>query len=128
MNPLPQAVRALVAGAEKVEELFGGWPRFHDAEVLRIALDREGPTMETVLRAFGPAGICTVTLVASGVDEVDLNGFNHQNVLADLSLDTLERAGAIRLCVGLEGVFGVRGSFLCDRLSVNRCERVAVRL
>lgn len=30
----------VIAGAELLTSLFGAWPSFHDAEVLRLALDR----------------------------------------------------------------------------------------
>ena len=38
-----------------LESIFGRWPSFHDAEMLRVVLDRsgdEGPTLEAVIRVF----------------------------------------------------------------------------
>lgn len=120
MNTLPVELRGLVQGAEKVEELFGGWPRFHDAEVMRLELNREGPTLVMALRVFGPnrGPVAEVLFTAERIHEVELGGFNHQNVLADLVLDVTERDGAVSLHAALEGIFGLTGSFECDRLVV----------
>jgi immunity protein 50 of polymorphic toxin system len=38
-----------------LESIFGRWPSFHDAEVLRVVLDRsgdEGPTLEAAIHVF----------------------------------------------------------------------------
>jgi len=48
----------LVEGSQKVEDIFGEWPSFHDAEVLEVTLDREardavrGPTIRFTVHAF----------------------------------------------------------------------------
>jgi immunity protein 50 of polymorphic toxin system len=77
-------------------ERFGGWPSFHDAEVLSLRIDRyhdrpfgDRPpslTLEVQLATAPGVGADnevppTVTLVFSGVGDLDLEGFNHQNVL-----------------------------------------------
>jgi hypothetical protein len=36
-NAIPQ-----IDGAQEVSAIFGGWPSFHDAEVLQLALVRDG--------------------------------------------------------------------------------------
>jgi hypothetical protein len=36
-------IRSLVRNASLLTNIFGGWPSFHDAEVLELRLDRNGP-------------------------------------------------------------------------------------
>jgi hypothetical protein len=45
----------LVENAAALTKIFGKWPTFHDAEVLRIVLDRagdDGPTIEAQIHVF----------------------------------------------------------------------------
>ncbi len=46
-----------IAGAERVLDIFGAWPSFHDAEVLSLRLDRSGlsggPELEAEIHVFG---------------------------------------------------------------------------
>lgn len=49
----------VVENAAALEAIFGRWPSFHDAEVLRVALDRsgdDGPTLELVVHVFVMTG------------------------------------------------------------------------
>ena len=76
----------------------GRVPSFHDAEVLVLELDRGGATCRLRVHAFeitnevDPAGYCVlarhalVSFVLSGVTDLELAGFNHQNVLSGLSI------------------------------------------
>src|SRR5262245_26846346 len=90
--------------AEELLSIFGGWPSFHDAEVLRVSLDRsgsEGPTLEAVIHVFemtsevdskGFYVLTNHTEVSLKFTEVSLSRcqwFNHQNVLASLEVDEL---------------------------------------
>ncbi len=41
-----------IVGADRLASRFGGWPSFHDAEVVRLMLDRNGangPTAEMLV-------------------------------------------------------------------------------
>ena len=90
-----------IRGAEQVTAIFGYWPSFHDAEVLRVALSREpttadgpAPLLEMDIYTFDTDGTVTpegyyrltnevvVSLRFHGVDAVKLEDFNRQNVLA----------------------------------------------
>jgi hypothetical protein len=93
----------VIAGAELLTSLFGAWPTFHDAEVLRLALDRGHPTGD---RPSLEADIYTfeitpetdargyyvlrhevlVTLRFEDIEDLDLSGFNEQNVLFALTM------------------------------------------
>src|SRR4051794_31467997 len=90
-----------IPGADRLIERFGSWPSFHDAEVLRVMLDRRGdhpPTGEMLVHAWrmtdqvddrGYYVRNTHTLVRfafEGIASIELSEFNHQNVLFDLEI------------------------------------------
>jgi hypothetical protein len=44
-----------INGADHLTDRFGGWPSFHDAEVVRLVLDRHGangPTVEMLVHTW----------------------------------------------------------------------------
>ena len=134
LERLPSELGGRVKGAEDLERFFGGWPRFHDAEVIRMALDRAGPTLTFELDAFVTSDQtdergyykverrAIVTWRAHEVSCLEIDDFNHQNVLADLALGLEEREGKVKLSVALQGIFGVHARFLCDELTVLEIE------
>ena len=118
-------------------ERFGGWPSLHNAEVLSLRIDRyhdqpfgDRPpslTLEVQLATAPGVGADnevpqgpTVTLVFSGVGDLDLEGFNHQNVLWGIEVgsppDT--EGETSRFEVDLSTSFGLGGSFTCKRVAV----------
>src|SRR5688572_8360888 len=101
----PTDVTHRIAGADKLLAVFGYWPSFHDAEVVRITLDRRSPAGELVdptldalihtwemTDAVNEAGSYVlrhhvlVHLRFQGIDELQLEAFNHQNVLFGLTI------------------------------------------
>jgi hypothetical protein len=128
-----------IDGAERLTRVFGSWPSFHDAEVLWVRLDRrpfdevdDGPGVEALIHTFemtsevGPGGYYVLrhhSLVLfrfHDVDELDLGGFNHQNVLFGLSIADVRECQIERINfeVTLESSYGLSGSFLCRRVEV----------
>jgi len=115
-----------VAGARMVFDRFGRWPTFHDAEVISIQLDRDGPslimetyvfqtTSEKDLRGyFRRANECHITFLFEDVEDVSLTDFNHQNVLAGFRLS--RRNDLVE--VWIDSLFGLEGHFLCKRMKV----------
>ncbi len=125
-------------GADRLISVFGRWPSFHDAEVLRFTLDRgealdEGPTalvdvhvfeMTNQVSAEGYFVLRHHTLVRfrfGGVDQLTLSGFNHQNAIWELVIENvaepeLERA---KYDVTFVGSFGVEAHFVCQRISID---------
>jgi hypothetical protein len=102
-------------GAAAVEELFGSWPSFHDAEILRIEIDRSGPRVAADLLTPARPGSgrdILVRFVFHGVDDLSLDGFNHQNVIWSLEL---EPAAGNRLRITFRPTFGAAFSFTCVR-------------
>jgi len=67
-----------VEGAERLVELFGHWPAFHDAEVISLVLDRSGDD-----RGFGPPLVATIRAF-DYTDEVLPSGFQGSRMNAQL--------------------------------------------
>jgi hypothetical protein len=123
-----------IRGAEQLTTIFGRWPSFHDAEVVRLTLDR----VSTVDGAFGPSLSVDVYVFEAGpdvtssgtyvlrhetlvsfrfleVDQLEINEFNQQNAIWDLSITDisdrqLERA---KYEVRFAASFGMSAAFLC---------------
>ena len=120
----------LIRNGELVTSHFGFWPSFHDAEVMRVELTRgEGdPALILDLYAFemlpevDERGVyklakrCVVTLACNGCRGLELDGFNEQNVLAQL---TIEPEGEL-LRVVLHPCYGIWAEFTCERVEVLR--------
>jgi hypothetical protein len=87
-----------IIGAERVIERFGEWPSFHDAEVVRVTLDRRGPSAAVLVHTWlmteqvdekGYYVLERHTLVQLIFDQLtscELSDFNHQNVLYSLNI------------------------------------------
>lgn len=120
----------LVTASERLTRIFGEWPSFHDAEVVRVVLDRagtDGPTLETQIHVFqrtcevDRAGYYVlkkrtlVTMNFSGICLQQLRWFNHQNVLFGLDLvevDPDQNEGR-RVRVEMPSSYGIEAAFEC---------------
>jgi hypothetical protein len=129
----------LVENAALLTRVFGGWPSFHDAEVLTMHLDRagaDGPSLEAcvhVFRATGEVGAqgryvlthhTKVTLRFVDILLARLRGFDGQNSLWDLDIvevDPAESDGR-RLSVCFGSNVGVECELLCNRIVVEAVE------
>ena len=119
-------------GRRELVEIFGHWPAFHDAEVVRFCLDRgpasiESPTAEVDIHVFemtkdvSPTGHyllrdhTLVTLRFRGVTELELMGFNGQNALFNLGIDdvTEQQIEGVKYEVTLDSSYGVGATFFC---------------
>lgn len=121
-----------IQNAALVTTWFGYWPSFHDAEVLELGLARNGvdagPLMSMALHTFEmtndttPGGffVChkhaVVTLLFEGLDEVALEGFNHQNALSGLSITESRADGP--MTVVLDSAYGLNSEFKCHLIKV----------
>lgn len=93
MNDITIGNQALVI------EHFGYWPSFHDAEVASVHLRRGElgywPTISLWINVFGPARVLQTVAKAHSlwqlelefteVTDNELSGFNHQNVIFDIT-------------------------------------------
>jgi hypothetical protein len=127
-----------IRNSEALVERFGGWPSFHDAEVLSLQLDRRGelgepgPSLTLVIHLFKATGQrdlrggmawgthTAATLLFASVSELTLEGFNNQNVLWDLDIVELaapavpERSFSVELSTS----HGLAASFFCGVAAV----------
>jgi hypothetical protein len=129
-------ILSLVGNSRALTDIFGAWPSFHDAEVLRLRLDRDGAAgveLEANIYVFEMTGEVTAdgfyklqnqtlaTMIFGGLDQLRMEGFNHQNVLFGLSLvDISDRQlDALRWEVSFESSYGVSAQFLCESVAVS---------
>ncbi len=108
-----------IPGAEAVTEWFGGWPCFHDGEVISFVLCRKG---ETVVRVYPyyPQNPATVEFVLSEISNLELIGFSRQNVINDLTIaQILGGEGVPLLRLELQPCFGLAGCLDAKKITVN---------
>ena len=121
-----------IRGAREVVDWFGYWPTFHDAEVLSITLDRSVGT-RVEIHAFertsevdadgyyvlAKHAIVTFSLQefpldSQGITNVQIDHFNHQNVLSSIGVEKVPDGYLLTL----DGIFGVYASISCKHISV----------
>jgi hypothetical protein len=126
-----------MSGAELLTRIFGRWPSFHDAEVVRLSLERTadfvaGPACEIDVHVFEMTPELDeqnhyvlrhhtlVTFRLEGLGESELGGFNNQNVLADLHIGALDRppGDALKYELVLDPSYGVSARFACESVTV----------
>ena len=123
----------LVQGGEVLMQRFGGWPSFHDAEVVSLELQRASAVLiihvyvfqmlkETDERGFfRQQNHSLVAFRFTGVEELELHDFNEQNVIAGLDVERVND----KLKVVLHPCYGLNGQFVCvkaEAVSVEPCE------
>jgi hypothetical protein len=127
-----EAHDSLIKNSETLTSLFGYWPSFHDAEVISLTLNRDGPALLADIHVFemtrqvSEKGTyvcrhhCVVTLRFSTVDQVQLEGFNQQNVLMGLRIEDVSarQLEKIKFEVYFDSSFGVDCSFACFGIEV----------
>ncbi len=125
-----------IEDSDKVTRIFGEWPSFHDAEVVRLVLDRsgpEGPTLEAQIHVFAATSevdatghyvLKNHTLVTLRFTEValeNLQWFNKQNVLFELAIVDIDPDAheGRRLRVEFPSSYGLAAVFECKRAIVS---------
>jgi hypothetical protein len=111
-----QTSLANLFGAQKLIDWFGCWPSFHDAEVVNIELNREGPSRLRI-HYFCMTGKTNksgyyitekhaiVSFILEDITQLELNDFNQQNVLSSILITPIETKYEIMLgdCYGVSG-------------------------
>jgi hypothetical protein len=105
-----------VPGAAEIVNWFGHWPTFHDAEILSIELNRSGTSTLKVhtfatSKELDARGYfitnkhAVVSFLLDGICALQLDGFNHQNVIFDLGINKHDDGYELVLggCNGVEG-------------------------
>jgi hypothetical protein len=121
MDALPE-----IPGATEVVAWFGGWPSFHDAEVLEVHLFRRGTSflrlhtwvMTDQLDSKGYYVLdkhAVVTFALEGIDDLNLSGFSGQNVINELRLEKTARG----FLLWLEDCYGLGGEIEAAKVSVD---------
>ena len=120
-------------GGGRLVERFGGWPAFHDAEVVRIAFDRRGangPIAEMLVHTWLTTNKVDdrgyyvrekhtlVRFLFERITSTELSDFNHQNVLFGLEVFPEMADGIPAFRVTLDPSYGVGGSLVCGRVTV----------
>jgi len=129
-----------VINGNLIVERFGGWPSFHDAEVISVHLSGhrpERPSCEMVIHAWlmtdkvdarGYYVLEKHSLVTLRFEELltsEFSNFNHHNCLSSLWIEEgpFENEPALR--VQFPTNYGLEGSALCMRVvvkSVQPCD------
>lgn len=120
-----------VQGAELLTPIFQGWPCFHDAEILRLTLQREPRTasMECVVHAFSrghdenapspspPPEHTLVTIRFEDIELEQLKDFNQQNVIDDLKIE-VSSENKTRFTVDVPADNGSDMTFSCEAIRI----------
>lgn len=122
-----------IKNSAAITSVFGRWPSFHDAEVVRLELSRQldasfGPALVAEIHVFSMTSqvdergyfVCDkhsiVVLKFDGVEDLELDGFNHQNALSELDISD---AGPKSLFeVYFDPAYGVGTQFKCRTIEV----------
>lgn len=111
-----------MANVETIFACLDRNPAFHDAEIRTFRLDRAGPTIEISLNVNNAdcASKSEITIRFFDIENLILQDFNHQNVIASLHLTQVMKPPVIsekpkaRIRVEVESVFGAVFSFDCE--------------
>src|SRR6266404_2079953 len=128
---------AKIQNSHLLTDIFGRWPSFHDAEVLRILLDRDetklfSTSLEAKIHVFEMTSEIderhsyvlknnvAVTLRFVEIYNLSMKNFNHQNVLQGLSIDDISNPELERINfeVSFDGIFGVSAIFQCNSINI----------
>lgn len=125
-----------IHGHDRLTGVFGRWPSFHDAEVWQFLCERTpaGFDIALTLHVFQMTSEVTetghfklmnhtrVVLRFTDCAELQLQGFNHQNVLYGLGLGYVDTHATHPVGVELEGCYGLEGTFRCASMTVDAAE------
>jgi hypothetical protein len=114
-------------GSDAVMQWFGGWPSFHDAEIISLNLARTG---QSVLRVYPyyPDKPATVDFIFEEITDVELAAFSGQNVISSLGIEEVidhTKQKAIRLT--LSPCYGLAGRIDAKRVRVELLGKVTGR-
>jgi hypothetical protein len=124
----------IVTDSQKLVSIFGYWPSFHDAEVWTLSHERtmDGFDVVMVIHLFEMSKEVTDTGHVRLVNHTRVNirfvdcaesrleEFNHQNVIAGLSIERAPEGSARELSVSMSSSYGLAGELLCSSIIV--CE------
>ena len=134
------SIESYIVGSQKLTDIFGQWPSFHDAEIMELRLWRGDvrpgdwddrnvfPVVTAKFHVFieNPSSHHTLTTLRfEDVDDFRMEGFNHQNAILELSIHIHPRGTfgdgqdlPPYLVVQFKPAFGMGASFRCFRIEV----------
>ena len=134
-------IESKIQNSHLLTDIFGRWPSFHDAEILRVVLDRGdvqsfSPYLQATIHVFEMTpqidergsyvlkNHVAVSLRFIEIYELKLEEFNQQNVLQGLSISNVSnrQLERIRFEVSFDGIFGVTAKFQCNSIRVESVE------
>lgn len=127
-----------ISGTELVLSALGHWPSFHDSEVTHFRLFRGETTdakksdaeLDVKVREYETRneGSAEYELVLTknvlirfafaGVEEVQVEDFNFQNVINSLTIEKQRTRDDERIRVEVESIFGFGATWLCRSATV----------
>jgi Immunity protein 50 len=114
-----------IEGAKDLHDWFGYWPNFHDANLIRLDLDRSDAatmllhtwemTKETDAKGyFVLVKHVIVEFVLKGIVALSLDGFAHENTLMGLAIERVNRGYLLTL----DDVYGITGTIEAASISM----------
>jgi hypothetical protein len=135
------SIESKIKNSHLLTDVFGRFPTFHDAEVLRITLDRGqaqpfSPYLQATIHVFEMTSQVdeqgryvlenhvAVTFKFIEIYKLSLEDFNQQNVLQGLSIEDISerQLERIKFEVSFDGIFGVTARFQCNSISIETVE------
>ena len=136
-----------IEGFDKVVQVFGYWPSFHDAEILIFNLSRSSgsddgynsPAIEFVVHGWEMTSEVTsggfyklqkhhiVHFRFYDIFDLEIEGFNHQNAIMSLEIELLpeNENGVSNLYIVLDPAYGLGAEFKSSKgevLSIVACD------
>ena len=118
-----------IPGYKEFTGFCGGWPSFHDLEILKLELNRGAPSY-LIIHVFGgpkptigprsdtrlasPPTDVVVTFVLEGIDDLDLADFSSQNVIFGLRLE--KESDIFRIT--MDPCFGMAGTISATNVTI----------
>jgi hypothetical protein len=139
------SIESVIENSNKLTDIFGYWPSFHDAEVIDLHLWRGHLEPEKNVYQFpvltirfhlselakdnteGHLIMKHHTLAALRFHDLDesneFRSFNYQNVIFELRIEKLsgEQKGSNRFDVWIDPSMGIGANFKCRRIEVLDC-------
>lgn len=128
-------IDSFIIGSQQLTNVYGCWPTFHDAEVIELQLSRKEirppsgdcdismPSLKIKLHVMieRPGSHHTLaTLKFTEVEDFQMEGFNQQNAILELSIRTEESADrrTSSFIVTIHPAYGMSASFKCASIEV----------
>jgi hypothetical protein len=120
----------LIIGADKILAIYGQWPDMHDFEVPKVIFERElpddefGPFITVFIHMWhaGKNGYSNHNIVGIRFNNVikhDAGGFNHQNVINDITIKSdKDNADNPIYHVNVPDIFGFGATITCRSIEV----------